>query len=76
MITLKTKHAQQRINNEQHTKAATTTTARYNYDNIDNSDNNVDEDPASDMNNDGCPGICGVDAISGLLDPVRLIGGM
>ncbi len=31
-------------------------------DGIDNdADNNVDEDNASDMNGDGCPGICGVD---------------
>ncbi len=31
-------------------------------DGIDNDgDNNVDEDPASDNNGDGCPGICGVD---------------
>jgi hypothetical protein len=31
-------------------------------DGIDNDgDNNIDEDPASDNNGDGCPGICGVD---------------
>jgi len=31
-------------------------------DGIDNdADNNVDEDNASDMNGDGCPGLCGVD---------------
>ncbi|MCP4208938.1 MAG: hypothetical protein GY767_18065, partial [Shimia sp.] len=31
-------------------------------DGIDNdNDNNVDEDPASDNNGDGCPGVCGVD---------------
>lgn len=27
----------------------------------DDDDNNIDEDTASDMNGDGCPGICGVD---------------
>jgi len=27
----------------------------------DDGDNNIDEDTASDMNGDGCPGICGVD---------------
>ena len=27
----------------------------------DEGDNNIDEDTASDMNGDGCPGICGVD---------------
>ena len=27
----------------------------------DDNDGNVDEDPASDSNGDGCPGICGVD---------------
>ncbi len=27
----------------------------------DDGDGNVDEDPASDNNNDGCPGLCGVD---------------
>jgi hypothetical protein len=31
-------------------------------DGLDNDgDNNVDEDPASDNNGDGCPGLCGVD---------------
>ncbi len=27
----------------------------------DDNDNTIDEDPGSDMNGDGCPGICGVD---------------
>ena len=32
------------------------------HDGIDNDgDNNTDEDPAADMNGDGCPGVCGVD---------------